>query len=255
VSAWLGAKIVTTVSADGTGISMDSIQCGITKVFLRKPAHDMLEGRRSRKLRAAVGRLQCCVRGYPVRKHYLATLQAAGVIQRMVRGHAARQVVKKLRRKNAELKAAVTIQTQWRCRFLSRRYNKLRRAALCLQCLLRIKVAKARVLSLLTLKRTIRVQRIVRGGLAKIKWRRLRRAIIGEKLADTILMLNCTIHTLQCTTNAPAPSSISLNCFAFHVISLPLQISLNPFPSLAHNPFPIPFPFLSHTLRLSFFFY
>ena len=180
VSAWLGARIVTTVSADGTGISTDSIQCGLTKVFLRKPAHDMLEGRRSRKLRAAVGRLQCSVRGYPVRKHYLATLQAAGVIQRMSRGHAARQVVKKLRRKNAELKAALSIQTVWRCRFLCRRYNKLRRAALSLQCLLRIKVAKAKVLSLLTFKRTVRLQSIVRGALAKIKWGRLRRAIVGE---------------------------------------------------------------------------
>jgi myosin heavy subunit len=62
VSAWLrvttGAKNSTTVT------SKDSIQCGLTKVFLRKPAHDMLEGRRSRRMRAAAVMIQSGNSGY-----------------------------------------------------------------------------------------------------------------------------------------------------------------------------------------------
>ena len=39
-------------------MSGDSIQCGLTKFFLRKTAHDLLEGRRSRRMRE-IGRASC----------------------------------------------------------------------------------------------------------------------------------------------------------------------------------------------------
>ena len=175
VSLWLG----TVSAASSSSTDADSIQCGLTKMFLRKSAHDMLEGRRSRRLRAAVGKLQCCVRGYPVRRQYIATLAAALFLQRCIRGHVARKRAKRL--KKMLLQATLRVQTKWRSCFLSRRYTKLLRAVVCVQSRSRGRTARAKALRAATLRHTVRLQRVVRGSIARIRWKKLRRAIVGKR--------------------------------------------------------------------------
>jgi myosin V len=177
VSLWLG----TVSAASSSATDADSIQCGLTKMFLRKSAHDMLEGRRSRRLRAAVGKLQCCVRGYPVRRQYIATLAAALFLQRCIRGHAARKRAKRLKKEKMLLQATLTVQTKWRSCFLSRRYTKLLRSVVCVQSRSRGRAARAKALSAATLRHTVRLQRVVRGSIARIRWKKLRRAIVGKR--------------------------------------------------------------------------
>ena len=74
LSSWLGKH----------QISRQSVQLGVTKTFLRKEAHDMLEARRSRRLAAAARIVQSVMRGMPPRRRFLMTVQPNG--QRIVRG-------------------------------------------------------------------------------------------------------------------------------------------------------------------------
>ena len=193
VAHWMGLSS-TSASASASAVkgppmSADSIQCGLTKVFLRKPAHDMLEGRRSRKIRAAVGRLQCIVRGYPVRRLYLTTLRALGLIQRVVRGHAARRDAIRLRREKTRLHAAITLQTEWRSSYHSRRFKKLLHAVVVMQCRSRGRAARVIAAHQAAVRRTVQLQRIMRGAVARLKWRRFRKAVIGE-WSSTVTPLN-----------------------------------------------------------------
>jgi myosin-5 len=58
LSLWLGKHNITK----------QSVQLGVTKTFLRKEAHDMLEARRSRRLAAAARIVQAVMRGMPIRR-------------------------------------------------------------------------------------------------------------------------------------------------------------------------------------------
>ena len=198
VAHWMGlnntSASATASAAKGPPMSADSIQCGLTKVFLRKPAHDMLEGRRSRKIRAAVNRLQCIVRGYPIRRLYLTTLRAIGLIQRVVRGHAARRDAIRLRREKTRLLAATTLQTGWRSSYHSRRFRKLLRAVVVMQCRSRGRAARVIAAHQAAVRRTVKLQRIVRGAVARLKWRRFRKAVIGE-LTSYVSFLNIDYNT------------------------------------------------------------
>ena len=191
VSQWMGLSSASAAKAPP--MSADSIQCGLTKVFLRKPAHDMLEGRRSRKIRAAVGRLQCCIRGYPVRRLYLTTLRAIGLIQRVVRGHAARRDAIRIRREKLRLKAATTLQTEWRASYHLRRYKKLLHAVVVMQSRSRGRAARVIAAHAAAVRRAVRLQRIVRGAVARIKWVKFRKAVVGKQ-SNTVTALIVNVY-------------------------------------------------------------
>ena len=160
-------------------ISRDNIQCGITKVFLRKKAHDMLEGQRSRALRATAIKIQCWYRTYLVRRHYLAILSAVNLIQRHYRGSSARRWAASIRWDRAVLR----VQTAWRTALIIKRYSRFRVALITLQSMWRRRAAKIIVFTYVVIRNSVHLQRIVRGALARMKWRRLRRAIIGKNAA------------------------------------------------------------------------
>jgi hypothetical protein len=50
----------------------ESIQVGLTKVFLRKQAHDILESRRSRRMLVAAKKIQSSFRSYTLRSYFVA---------------------------------------------------------------------------------------------------------------------------------------------------------------------------------------
>ena len=171
-------------------ISRESIQCGASKVFLRKVAHDMLEGRRSRKLRAAAVKLQSWSRGYLVRQMYLAMLRATCLIQRMSRGLAARRRAVALRCGVA----VIRIQASWRASITRRKYRRFLCSVLSLQSCYRGKATRARASQCARIRDVIRLQRLIRGGLARLRWHRMRRAIIG----NTMQSVQCS--AVQCST-------------------------------------------------------
>ena len=158
----------------------DSIQCGITKVFLRKTAHDMLEGRRSRIRRAAAGRLQSWYRGYLVRRLFLTTLHAICLIQRVFRGAVAKKYATGLRMN----RAAVKVQTKWRAFFANKWFVRFCLAVVKLQSSYRRKAAMQRASFIAKDRNSIRLQRLMRGAVAKIRWMRCRRGIIGNDITD-----------------------------------------------------------------------
>jgi myosin V len=164
----------------------EGIQWGLTKVFLRKTAHDMLEGRRSTKLRTAACKLQSWYRGHLVRRLYLATLRAISLIQRMSRGLAVRRRVLGLRWS----RAVVKVQARWRASQASRRYLRFIRALTVLQSCCRRRKAMKRASALSTLKNAVRLQRMLRGAVARLKWRRLRRAVLGKIKCLLLLIFN-----------------------------------------------------------------
>ena len=158
------------------GNSKGSIQCGITKVFLRKTAHDILEGKRSRRLRAAACKLQSRYRGHRVREWYLETLRAVCLLQRICRGGAARRRYKALRWGIA----AVRVQTQWRAHNITKKFREFLHSLIVLQSNWRRKIAKAKAAVTSRLKAAICLQRVVRGAIARLRWKRVRQAVICE---------------------------------------------------------------------------
>ena len=67
------------------------VQLGLTKVFMRKPPHDVLEAHRVFHQRAAATTIQCWVRGLSRRKKFFEILDAIADIQRCYRGYKGRK--------------------------------------------------------------------------------------------------------------------------------------------------------------------
>jgi myosin heavy subunit len=172
VSAWIGVPVGAKSSSTIT--SKDSIQCGLTKVFLRKPAHDMLEGRRSRRMRAAAVMIQSGFKAYIVRRMYLAMIRAIRLIQRVSRGFAARKTAIGVRR----FRAAAKIQNGWRTAYAAKRYARFCFALVYLQSAYHGRVARKRVNLLKLVNNIVQLQRFVRGGMVKCWQRRRRRAVV-----------------------------------------------------------------------------
>lgn len=62
------------------------VQLGLTKVFMRKPPHDVLEAHRVFHQAASVTMIQCWVRGLERRRKFLILLDAIATVQRCYRG-------------------------------------------------------------------------------------------------------------------------------------------------------------------------
>lgn len=150
LKAWKGkAKIAT-----------ESVQIGQTKVFMRKQAHDILESRRSRRLLAAVKRIQCSYRGYLLRIWFITLIKAVRVLQRSFRGYKGRCQAQEIRRTSA----ATKIQTAFRSHMWYWKYNKFIYA-------------------------TVHYQSIWRGIVARREFSRLWFQVMGNRLKYTVIML------------------------------------------------------------------
>ncbi len=155
-------------------VAMESIQVGLTKTFLRKSAHDVLEGRRTRLLTQAAVRIQCVGRGHPCRRRYLALLCKVVVLQKLVRGFVDRRKTQRLRR----CRAALALQCFWRKWSNRNRYVRFRWACVRIQAHCAGARARRTVFAMRRTRDTIRLQSIVRCALARQRFVRLRRAAI-----------------------------------------------------------------------------
>jgi myosin heavy subunit len=148
-------------------IPKESIQLGLTKVFLRKAAHDVLEGRRSRRLFVAARRIQAVARCRLKRKKYVAYSWACRFLQRVVRGMRGRKIARKLRL----TKAAVAVQTCFRSYAARSEFQMLKRSVTILQSIHRGFGAKVTAANLRKIRNVIRLQKVLRRLNAQYKYR------------------------------------------------------------------------------------
>jgi myosin heavy subunit len=171
VKAW-----AQVCGAGGSGaVAQESVQLGLTKVFLRKTAHDTLEGRRTRRLKQATLTIQCKFRSHQQRKWYVAVVRAVPKLQKVVRGFVARRKVYRLRR----TRAAVLLQSFVRAAFARRRYARFRGAAVRLQSGFRGRRGRAAARVFRQMRNALRVQSALRCGVARIRYLKLRRAVVA----------------------------------------------------------------------------
>ena len=157
----------------------ESIQLGLTKVFFRKQAHDVLEARRSKRMFLAARRIQAVYRGYMHREFFRTMIWAIQLLQRVTRGYLARKYAAQERQQ----RASTRIQSQYRRYYHQKKYSTFLSAVIELQCALRRHIALRVINSLRTLQRTIRLQRISRGLLQRHAYSRFRRAIVALQCA------------------------------------------------------------------------
>jgi myosin-5 len=124
-----------------TKIAKENLQLGISKVFLRKSAHDVLEGRRSRRIINAVKFIQRIYRGYLIRFLYLNKLWALKTIQRYIRGTLSRAKVENMRCE----KSAIIIQSHFRSHYHYFRFFFFKHSLITIQSLFRRNKAKSLV--------------------------------------------------------------------------------------------------------------
>lgn len=155
-------------------VGKESVQLGLTKVFLRKAAHDILEGRRSRRLLAAAKRLQARFRGHRAHARYLRICESARILQRVVRGMFARLLATRIRHS----RCAVRLQSVYRAYLCRRRYLAFRRVLNILQKRFRTRQKLKSLRQAALVAQVINLQRILRGWKEKRKWRRFRRAVV-----------------------------------------------------------------------------
>ncbi|GMH53810.1 hypothetical protein TL16_g01533 [Triparma laevis f. inornata] len=114
------------------------VQLGVTKVFMRKTAHNRLEAQRTFVMNTATVLLQSSLRSAMIRKIYLFHRYAAMILQRIWRGYAGRMVGQALR----ETKAALTVSKNLRMMAARRRYSLLVRGCRLFQQRLRRHVTR-----------------------------------------------------------------------------------------------------------------
>ena len=136
----------------------ESIQFGLTKVFLRKEAHDILESRRSRRLVDAVLLVQSMCRCRLAKFSYTQQLWAIQTIQRYYRGYIGR----KLYNEKLEFVAVVKIQALVRCFILRSKYGMFYCACVILQCHHRRKIATKLVMALRVKRASMIMYRFLR---------------------------------------------------------------------------------------------
>jgi myosin-5 len=170
-------------------IARESVQMGLTKVFLRKPAHDVLESRRSRRMVSAARRIQSCFRCFRVCSKYQRVLCAVRLFQRVGRGMIARSRAQTIRR----LHSASMIQTHVR-RYLARcLFLRIRSAIVSVQIRFRRKKSMNLVRLVRSNMQAVQLQRYIRGLRCKFRFKtflfavvvlqnRLRKQLAKDKL-------------------------------------------------------------------------
>lgn len=168
-------KDISSWVSFGGEIKSESIQIGISKVFLRKTAHDILEARRSRRQKCAAILIQTSYRGFTCRKLVNTIKIAVLFIQRIFRGYLSRKVVFNLRQNIA----AIKIQTSYRKYIQMCRYDAILLSTIILQCWCRRYIACQKVSILRYHKNCLNLQRICRGLTQRHKYRRFRSIVIA----------------------------------------------------------------------------
>lgn len=101
------------------GLSKESIQVGLSKVFLRKSSYDILESIRFKRCSIAATIVQSTFRGYGQKMLFRCILAAVCVVQRVSRGMIGRKVARNRRC----LYGAIKVQSIWRRYWCVKQYK------------------------------------------------------------------------------------------------------------------------------------
>eukprot|EP01041_Mallomonas_annulata_P007192 gene7191-14661_t len=156
-------------------IQPESIQVGLTKTFLRKQAHDILEGRRFRQLQHAAKLIQSVYRGYLHRAYFIDVKWAVRLLQRLCRGFMGRRLASSLRRQ----RAAIKIQCCFRAFSAYCQYHECLLSAIIIQSCWRGRRARQRLIVFLYMRDCHRLQRIFRGMFIRYRFLQFRRAVVA----------------------------------------------------------------------------
>ncbi|CAB9525821.1 Unconventional myosin-Ic [Seminavis robusta] len=148
------------------------VQLGKTKVFMRKPPHDVLEAHRVFQQRASATVMQSWVRGLMKEKRYLDMLHAARLIERFYRGCKGRERWWKLRGEAA----GNLLTNNFRMLIVWRRYNRARKGTIKFQAASRGRQTRKMVAA-------VQAQKIYRGYIARKRFLQYKSAIISLQCA------------------------------------------------------------------------
>lgn len=149
------------------------VQLGLSKVFMRKHAHDMLESHRIFHQTASAIYLQSWIRGLQQRKRYLIKSEAALTVQRFYRGSLGRERWWKLR----EEEASHLLTNALRMLIYEKRYKKAKAGTIKLQSIYRGNATR-KFLS------AIRIQTYFRMAKKRVAFRKLRSAMVALQCAQ-----------------------------------------------------------------------
>ena len=159
----------------GASVPTNSIQLGKTKVFFRKQAHDLFEGRRSRSIVVSARSIQAGIRGFMARVWYRKSKKAILRLQIAIRYFLFyRRFIRKRR-----LNAALTLQTSFRRHLHSRRFRGFKSALISIQKCYRGSVARRLVHEMLRNKYATKIQAIMKRLRARYRYRCFLRAVIA----------------------------------------------------------------------------
>lgn len=157
-----------------------SYQLGLTKVFLRTEAHEVLEHQRASVLRKHVVLIQASVRRWRWRRWWLRLRDAAVVVQSGVRGMWGRAIAREAR---AQL-ASLIIQARAKSWFHRWRFVVLRRGILLLQARRRGAEARRSVVQLRRHRGATKMQALFRGTRVCRSYRKRRLAAVTLQCAE-----------------------------------------------------------------------
>jgi len=154
------------------GFPKSDTQLGLSKVFMRKPAHDALESHRVFHQHASATFMQCWIKGMQQRRRFLLSSDAALMAQRWYRGCTGRARWWRLR----EAVANQLLTNNLRMQIHRKKYNCMRRGTVQLQAAYRGHATR-RVLA------TIKIQTMSRMCKRRSIYRRLKSATIALQCA------------------------------------------------------------------------
>jgi len=155
------------------------IQLGMTKVFLRKPPHDILESHRVFHQHAAATTIQCWIRGLEENRRFIYLQEAVLDVQRFFRGCMGRERWTLLRK----AVAGNLLTNTFRMQVVRRRYQRAKKGSIIYQSIFRGYILR-RVLAVIKIQKFIRMEK-------------LHRAFV--KLKTALLALQCVVRKRMAT--------------------------------------------------------
>mmetsp|Transcript_2128 Transcript_2128/g.2211 ORF Transcript_2128/g.2211 Transcript_2128/m.2211 type:complete len:1613 (+) Transcript_2128:69-4907(+) len=155
-------------------IARHNVQVGLTKVFLRKEAHDVLESLRFKVQYISATKIQAVYRKFLARAKFMCFALAARFLQRIIRGMFARTKVRGIRRN----RAAVKIQSALVGFAAKRKFMYFRYALIKLQASFRMRKAVKLYVNLRRLISAVLLQSFVRMKFCKYRYHRFKASVI-----------------------------------------------------------------------------
>jgi len=162
------------------------VQLGTTKVFMRKPPHDILEAHRVFSQHASAILVQAWIRGMIQQRKYLIYADAAETIQRSYRGSKGRERFNKIQRD----KAGLLLTNNLRMQLLRRSYNNKRRGTICFQGVYRGHATRR------TLAAT-KLETFVRMTKHRFIYRKLNFAVLSLQCRQRVIMATAVLEKLM----------------------------------------------------------